>query len=165
MTDALARARLSLEGLSVADAFGEQLLHVGPEARSIALEHHTAPLRKTWMWTDDTAMALSIVETLAAFGEVILGHSRTLRQRYHLEPREATARAAHEILDAIYGHSVRDGRAPRVRRPGLVRQRWRDALRTDRRVLLRRPRCRRRERGAVGRADPCASRRCRRCDR
>ena len=33
------RARLSLEGLSVGDAFGEQLLHAGPVARQIALQH------------------------------------------------------------------------------------------------------------------------------
>jgi len=32
----MARARLALEGLSVGDAFGEQLLHAGRFARAIA---------------------------------------------------------------------------------------------------------------------------------
>lgn len=103
MMDALARARLSLEGLSVADAFGEQLLHIGPEARMIALDQHTAPLRKKWMWTDDTAMALSIVETLATFGEVNMDElAYRFGQRYHLESARGYGAAAHKILDAIY---------------------------------------------------------------
>ncbi|NVB79073.1 MAG: ADP-ribosylglycohydrolase family protein [Kofleriaceae bacterium] len=103
MMDALGRARLSLEGLSVADAFGEQLLHIGPEGRILALDHHTAPLRKKWMWTDDTAMALSIVETLAAFGEIDIEElAYRFGQRYHLESARGYGAGAHKVLDAIY---------------------------------------------------------------
>jgi ADP-ribosylglycohydrolase len=103
MMDALGRARLSLEGLSVADAFGEQLLHVGPQGRILALDHHIAPLHQKWMWTDDTAMALSIVETLAELGEIDIGAlAFRFGERYHLESARGYGGAAHEILDAIY---------------------------------------------------------------
>lgn len=45
----LERAHLSLDGLSVADAFGEQLLHAGPATRDIALGTRTSPKGKRWM--------------------------------------------------------------------------------------------------------------------
>jgi ADP-ribosylglycohydrolase len=35
LTEPIDRARIALEGLSVGDAFGEQLLHAGPHARSV----------------------------------------------------------------------------------------------------------------------------------
>jgi ADP-ribosylglycohydrolase len=99
---AIDRARLSLEGLSVADAFGEQLLHAGPHARAHALSDHVAPVRKTWMWTDDTAMALSIVEQLAEGGGIEPGAlARAFARRYHAEPARGYGRGAHEVLAAI----------------------------------------------------------------
>lgn len=103
MMNPLDRARLSLEGLSVADAFGEQLLHVSPIARQLALEHRAAPAGRPWMWTDDTAMAISIVETLAARGEIDVGElARRFGERYHREPARGYGSGAHKILDAIY---------------------------------------------------------------
>ncbi len=94
---------MSLEGLSVADAFGEQLLHCGPVAREIALEHHTAPLGKQWMWTDDTAMALSIVETLAESGEIDVSRlAQRFGDRYNRESARGYGGGAHQILNAIY---------------------------------------------------------------
>src|SRR5579862_8575440 len=56
----LARARLSLEGLSVGDAFGERFF--GP-ARAIRarLESRELP-PPPWRYTDDTVMSLGIVE-------------------------------------------------------------------------------------------------------
>jgi ADP-ribosylglycohydrolase len=102
MLDPLARLRLSLEGLSIADAFGEQLLHAGPESRSIALEHRTAPQGKRWMWTDDTAMALSIVEELAERGGIdpgVLAHR--FARRYIAEPVRGYGTGAHKVLGAI----------------------------------------------------------------
>lgn len=103
MNNALARARLSLEGLSVADAFGEQLLHAGPVARSLALEHRKAPSGKRWMWTDDTAMALSIVEVLAARGGIDCDDlARAFGERYHLDSARGYGGGAHQVLNAIY---------------------------------------------------------------
>lgn len=102
MSQPVDRARLALEGLSVADAFGEQLLHCGPVARQLALEHHAAPVGRQWMWTDDTAMAISIVETLAACGGIEPEHlARAFAERYTREPARGYGGGAHTILSAI----------------------------------------------------------------
>ena len=102
MMEALARARLSLEGLSIADAFGEQLLHAGPEARSIALEHRTAPTGKRWMWTDDTAMSISILEELIERGGIEPGVlAERFARRYIAEPVRGYGTGAHKVLGAI----------------------------------------------------------------
>jgi len=70
----LARARLSLEGLSVGDGFGQfyeyaslvRRINVPPEnvlKRQIITD-------KEWRWTDDTNMALSIYANLRQYGEI-----------------------------------------------------------------------------------------------
>jgi ADP-ribosylglycohydrolase len=101
-TDRLDRARLSLDGLSVADAFGEQLLHAGPHARVRALTERAAPVGRRWMWTDDTAMAISIVEQLAAGGGIEPGElARAFARRYLAEPARGYGRGAHDVLAAI----------------------------------------------------------------
>jgi len=98
----LERAQLALEGLSVADAFGEQLLHAGPASRDVALSERTAPRGKRWMWTDDTAMAVSIVETLALCdgidAEVL---AQRFAKRYVAEPARGYGRGAHAVLAEI----------------------------------------------------------------
>lgn len=96
------RARVALEGLSVADAFGEQLLHAGPHARALALDARTAPTGKRWMWTDDTAMALSIVEVLAARGRIAPAElADAFARRYVADPARGYGRGAHEVLAEI----------------------------------------------------------------
>src|SRR5688572_29850145 len=93
------RARLSLEGLSVADAFGEQLLHAGPHARAIALDNLTAPVGRTWKWTDDTAMAISIVDELHDRGSIDPASlAERFARRYYLDPARGYGRCAHEVL-------------------------------------------------------------------
>jgi ADP-ribosylglycohydrolase len=97
------RALLSLEGLSVGDAFGEQLLHAGPVARQVALQHRTEPSGRMWRWTDDTAMALSIYEQLAAGGAIdpeplALAFAR----RHDLDAARGYGRGAHQVLDMIH---------------------------------------------------------------
>jgi ADP-ribosylglycohydrolase len=61
--DALARARLSLEGLSVGDALGGFYEFGTAERLSHVVEQRQVP-NVTWHYTDDTNMALSIYETL-----------------------------------------------------------------------------------------------------
>jgi ADP-ribosylglycohydrolase len=96
------RARLSLEGLSVADAFGEQLLHAGPHARVRALTERVAPVERRWMWTDDTAMAISIVEQLAARGGIEPGElAAAFARRYQADPARGYGRGAHAVLAAL----------------------------------------------------------------
>ena len=98
----MGRARLALEGLSVADAFGEQLLHAGPAARIVATEHHVAPVGRQWMWTDDTAMALSIIEVLDACGAIDCDRlARLFAKRYYAEPARGYGGAAHKVLSEI----------------------------------------------------------------
>jgi len=102
MDERLARARVALDGLSVGDAFGEQLLHAGPVARADAVAERAAPLGRTWRWTDDTAMALSIVEVLAARGaidEELL--ARAFARRYAAEPARGYGSGAHTVLQLI----------------------------------------------------------------
>ena len=95
----LERARLALEGLSVADAFGEQLLHAGPQARMLALDAKTAPVGRRWMWTDDTAMAISIFEELAARGAIDPASlADRFTRRYHKDPARGYGRGAHAVL-------------------------------------------------------------------
>ena len=99
---AVDRATVALEGLSVADAFGEQLLHCGPMARAIALEERSAPSGARWAWTDDTAMAISIVEQLREAGAIdpeALG--RAFARRYAAEPARGYGAGAHRVLAAI----------------------------------------------------------------
>jgi ADP-ribosylglycohydrolase len=61
---AIARAFLSLEGLSVGDAFGQLVFRCSPRFDPDSLP--AGP----WVWTDDTHMALSIVEVLIEFGAI-----------------------------------------------------------------------------------------------
>ena len=98
------RAWQSLEGLSVADAFGEQLLHSGAQARVEALSDRRTPAAKRWVWTDDTAMALSICETLRDCGLVDCeALATTFARRYTREPARGYGTGAHEVLQAIAG--------------------------------------------------------------
>lgn len=99
---AIDRARVALEGLSVADAFGEQWLHAGPAAREAGLGRRVAPVGRTWMWTDDTAMAVSIVEVLAARGGIdpeLLADA--FARRYIGDPARGYGRGAHAVLAEI----------------------------------------------------------------
>src|ERR1700750_1186403 len=62
------RARHSLDGLSVGDAFGERFF--GQLATIVArLAQRTLPAGP-WRYTDDTEMAISVVEVLETHGVV-----------------------------------------------------------------------------------------------
>src|ERR1700743_654317 len=99
----LARAPLAPGRLSPAAAWGEQLLHAGPHERISAAATHRPPKAARWGWTDDTAMAISIVEVLArhdAIDEAAL--ARAFAARYMDNPARGYGRGAHQVLDAIY---------------------------------------------------------------
>ncbi len=64
----LERARVSLEGLSVGDAFGEKFFFSRGVHEAIA--ERSMP-GQPWFWTDDTAMALSVYECLEAHGGIV----------------------------------------------------------------------------------------------
>lgn len=88
----------------MADAFGEQLLHAGPQARALALSDRVAATGRRWMWTDDTAMAIPIVEQLAERGGIEPeALARAFARRYIDEPARGYGRGAHQVLAEIAG--------------------------------------------------------------
>jgi len=62
----LKRALLSLEGLSIGDAFGQCFFQTNADAGRPARALPDAP----WYYTDDTEMSLSVVSILARFGRI-----------------------------------------------------------------------------------------------
>ncbi len=96
VTQRIQRARLSLEGLSVGDALGEQYFDF-PE---------WIPQRKLpaprWRYTDDTEMALAIVEVLDRHARIDQDDlAQTFAVRYRNDPQRGYGATAHEILAAI----------------------------------------------------------------
>jgi ADP-ribosylglycohydrolase len=94
------RARLALAGLSVGDAFGERFF-VNPHIVDSLIAQRAIPAAP-WRWTDDTAMALSIVEVLEARG-AIDSHllADAFARRYRKDPRRGYGGGAHQILQAL----------------------------------------------------------------
>ena len=126
--DAVGRARLSLEGLSVGDAFGEcfffspdlvfKLIRAGvmpgppydPERIEEYMMDQCQALREVpatppWKWTDDTAMALAIVQVLEAHQTVEPeALARAFGRRYLKEPARGYGSAMHTLLpDLAHG--------------------------------------------------------------
>lgn len=97
MPDRLAKAIQSLEGLSVGDAFGELFFSISPHNAS-ASDLPTQP----WRWTDDTHMALSIVEVLREYGHIeqdALAHA--FAKRYQEQPYRGYAGGAARLLRQV----------------------------------------------------------------
>ena len=100
----LKRMRLSLDGLSVGDAFGQQFFYF-PE--------FIAPRRlpaDPWTFTDDTVMALSVCEVIAKHGKIEQDElAREFARRYRDEPDRGYGGTAHGILRELsQGASWRD---------------------------------------------------------
>ena len=98
--DAGQRARLALAGLSVGDALGERFF--GPHDRvKRAIEERELPPGH-WRYTDDTAMALSIVQTLDERSRLDPDAlARHLARRYAEDPGRGYGAAAHDLLQNI----------------------------------------------------------------
>jgi len=94
----LARALRSLDGLSVGDAFGELFFMPGEEAYRFIRER-TIP-DGSWRYTDDTEMAISIVEVLAKHGTIDQGELATGFAR-RMDPTRGYGEGAFGILTAI----------------------------------------------------------------
>lgn len=94
------RALLALEGLSVGDAFGERFF--GPPDVVLSRLAARATPRPPWRYTDDTEMALSIVEVLAARGHVDQDHlAARFADRYRARPDRGYGGGAHQILGEL----------------------------------------------------------------
>lgn len=100
-TTRLERALLALDGLSLGDAFGEQFFRPEYEVGDL-LERRVVPSSPWWPTTDDTAMAIGVVETLAEHGRIDQ-EALALRfaDRYRREPGRGYGGGAHGILGAI----------------------------------------------------------------
>jgi ADP-ribosylglycohydrolase len=96
-TGDLERAMRSLEGLSVGDAYGEQFFFIFPDrAGSYALPGGI------WLWTDDTHMALSIVEVLKRYDRIDQDAlARTFAKRFQEEPLRGYGRGTVRLLTRI----------------------------------------------------------------
>jgi ADP-ribosylglycohydrolase len=98
----LDRATRSLDGLSVGDAFGERFFGT-PGVVEQLIEQRALPA-EPWRITDDSMMALSIVEVLAEHGELCRDSLAELfGRRYRADPTRGYGATAHGILEAI-GH-------------------------------------------------------------
>lgn len=98
-------ARRSLDGLSVGDAFGECFFTIAQNPLSLDLHHSSRTLPNIrWHWTDDTAMAICIVEQLAGLGHIdqdLLASA--FAARFTLEENRGYGATARLILRSIQG--------------------------------------------------------------
>ena len=96
----MARALLALDGLSTGDAFGERFF-VSPATVAQLIADRAVP-RSPWGYTDDTEMALGIVEVLDRRGEVDRDAlARVFARRYAAAPNRGYGGTAHTILRSI----------------------------------------------------------------
>ena len=96
--DRLARARVALEGLSVGDAFGDRFF--GPREEVIPRIRARVVPDPPWRWTDDTHMALSIVEMLTERRSI---DRATLVRRFaeRMDPHRKYGVGAFNLLTAV----------------------------------------------------------------
>ena len=94
----MARALVSLDGLSVGDAFGERFfLH--PHVAQLIIGERGLP-EPPWRYTDDTQMALSIAETLRTHGEINQTFlAKSFGKRYDIS--RGYGPAMHQLLPMI----------------------------------------------------------------
>ncbi|MFO0799826.1 MAG: ADP-ribosylglycohydrolase family protein [Gemmataceae bacterium] len=96
----LSRAKLAVEGLSVGDALGQTCFH--PDNYAALLDDPRATARGPWEYTDDTEMALGIVEVLTAHGRVHQDElARAFARRFELLPFRGYGGGAIRLLGAI----------------------------------------------------------------
>jgi ADP-ribosylglycohydrolase len=88
----------ALEGLSVGDSFGEQFFGSRPHVEAAVARRQLPP--PPWRWTDDTNMAVSILEVLVEKGRIDQDElARSFARRY--DPRRGYGAAMHGVLRAI----------------------------------------------------------------
>lgn len=95
----LERALLSLDGLSVGDAFGDRFF--GPHQEMVSQIRRRRLPPPPWDWTDDTAMALSVVDCLRTGAIDPDELAQLFARRYTTDPKRGYGGTAHSILRAI----------------------------------------------------------------
>ena len=95
---AVERARASLEGLSVGDAFGETFFVHPDLVEGLIAERALAS--RTWTYTDDTLMAMSVFSVLRQEGQISQASlARSFAERY--ERDRGYGPAMHRLLSEI----------------------------------------------------------------
>ena len=98
--DRLKAANISLQGLSVGDAFGEQFF-INPDEVETRIHHRQLP-PAPWCVTDDTIMALSVVDVLAQREWIDCDLLAALfGKRYRWDPARGYGGTAHDILSRL----------------------------------------------------------------
>jgi ADP-ribosylglycohydrolase len=94
------RARTSLEGLSVGDAFGERFFG-SPDSALAKIRSRTLP-RAPWSTTDETELGLAVVEVLDRYGGIEQSAlADRFADRYQSDPSRGYGATATGILRAI----------------------------------------------------------------
>ena len=92
----LGRALLSLEGLSVGDAFGGKFFAPPGPGRAVP--------PPVWRYSDDTEMALAIVEILEIHGRIDREKlARSFARRYEADPYRGYGLSVRRVLEGIAG--------------------------------------------------------------
>ncbi|MBP0021068.1 MAG: ADP-ribosylglycohydrolase family protein [Cyanobacteria bacterium SBLK] len=93
-------ALLSLEGLALGDAFGQCFFL--PEETAFSLIDSRMLPDRPWYYTDDTVMAIGVVETLRKFGAIDRDYlAQAFAQNYQQEPDRGYGSTARKILREI----------------------------------------------------------------
>ncbi|WP_199732647.1 MULTISPECIES: ADP-ribosylglycohydrolase family protein [Corallococcus] len=93
----MARALASLDGVSVGDAFGERFF--GPHELVQPWVAERVVPHSPWAYTDDTEMALSVVQVLEEHGHVDQEElARLFAKRYRRDKNRGYGGTAHDIL-------------------------------------------------------------------
>lgn len=99
------KAFLSLEGLSIGDSFGQEFFIEQNKAKELINLRQLPP--KPWYYTDDTIMAISIVETLNKFEYIEQDYLAQIFARRYIEQPDRgygsnAGRTLREISQGVY---------------------------------------------------------------
>jgi ADP-ribosylglycohydrolase len=95
------RATLALEGLSIGDAFGQMFF--GKEDVMLSMIDLKALPAPPWYLTDDSIMAIGILETLQAKGQIDQDYlAECFASNYKRNPRRGYGGMAHQILRSLH---------------------------------------------------------------
>lgn len=98
--ESIEKAQLSLEGLSIGDSFGQMFF--GKEDLMLAMIEQQALPAPPWYLTDDSIMAIGILETLREKGQIEQDYlAERFALNYKRNPRRGYGGMAHHILQAI----------------------------------------------------------------
>jgi ADP-ribosylglycohydrolase len=101
-SERLSRALRALEGLSVGDAFGERLSVTARSAREVIKRNGLPP--GPWRHTDDTQMAMAVVETLRAHQHLTPDELATrFAERFRANPARGYGNGTRMQMEQILG--------------------------------------------------------------